>query len=118
MTSLLARYSTARIIYARQWMAWIPIGIRTFDFDARRGLAGPDWRVLYYTRRTLDKEALDLMEDVMDTADATGRNRHALSIDQDCGLDVWDALKFERNCPGPAFSIRTATHLKTYRRRR
>lgn len=67
----------------------------------RRTDASDDWRVLYFRRRQIDREALLLLDIVRGSR--IGRHDLARRIVREYGFDVWDALREESRLSLPAW---------------
>ncbi|PCH33952.1 hypothetical protein WOLCODRAFT_160478 [Wolfiporia cocos MD-104 SS10] len=66
---------------------------------ARRARARGDWCVLYRERRILDKEALELVDEIR--LRLGGRHQSARRLVSSYSFDVWDALELESELPLP-----------------
>lgn len=60
-----------------------------------------DYRLQYFARRTRDKEALRLLDDIR--TQVIGRGPKARKLVNEFSFDVWDALRSERLLPVPEF---------------
>ena len=59
----------------------------------RKELFGGDWRLMYYERRRIDKQGMDLLAEIREQR--SGRHDRARRFTQELSFDVWDALKEE-----------------------
>ena len=66
----------------------------------RRERTSGDWRLLYFERRRIDRDALKLVDEIR-LGVGRGRQEHARTFATTLSFDVWDALKLESQIPIP-----------------
>lgn len=66
----------------------------------RRTETKGDWRLLYFSRRRLDRRALQLADKIR--LDTKLRHERAREFTSQLSFDVWDALKIESSVPLPS----------------
>lgn len=69
--------------------------------EERRTRLNGDWRRIYAERRSLDKQALKLVDEIREFVEGERHEKARILLNQ-YGFDIWDALKLESEIPIPS----------------